>query len=152
MTERAPLAGLSKRLSRHWAPDRRTADDVAAYERAKRRAKAVVLQLRSYRRQASSKVRQAGKRALRRLRENITALSESLEGDHNVVFNVVMERDEAVVATLVYTCTHEVSLQQAQLRAHRVHDAPASRHGRPQVLYINLNGAKLAAKKHPRAA
>jgi hypothetical protein len=92
VTERAPLAGLSKRLSRHWAPDRRTADDVAAYERAKRRAKAVVLQLRSYRRQASSKVRQAGKRASRRLRENITALSESLEGDHNVV----MEREEAV--------------------------------------------------------
>ena len=79
-------------------------------------------------------------------------MSESLEGDHNVVINVVMERDEAVVATLVYTCTHvQVSLQQAQLRAHLVHDAPASRHGRPQVLYINLNGAKLAAKKHPRA-
>jgi len=33
-----------------------------------------------------------------------------------------------------------VSLQQAQLRAHLIHDAPASRHGRPQVLYINLNG------------
>ena len=102
VTEKAPLAGFATALSRRFAADYRTAADVAAYERAKLRARAVLLSVRSYRRRASANIAAASRRASRRLRDNLSVTvaggTSRVPSSAGGTSDVVMEAEESVSA------------------------------------------------------
>ena len=102
VTEKAPLAGFATALSRRFAADYRTAADVAAYERAKLRARAVLLSVRTYRSRASANIAAASRRASRRLRDNLSVTvaggTSRVPSSAGGTSDVVMEAEESVSA------------------------------------------------------